>query len=158
MTTTPDVPRDESLSDEVLVERNDTYEVPTSDTPAGSSAPDPTQAPGSTATVPATPSPTERATSTATEPAASSATVATTPAAPEATPPAPAEPVYLRGPAPFAIVLGILGLVVAGVTLAAELTDVTIPWDNLGPWTVVAAGLLVLLVGAIGLRASRPQD
>ena len=81
-----------------------------------------------------------------------------TPAASEATPPAPAEPAYLRGPAPFAIVLGILGLVVAGVTLAAELTDVTIPWDNLGPWTVVAAGLLVLLVGAIGLRASRPQD
>ncbi len=158
MTTTPDVPRDESLTDEVLVERNDTHEVPTSDTPAASSAPDPTQAPGSTATEPATPTATEPATPTALEPATPSATVTATPAASEATPPAPAEPAYLRGPAPFAIVLGILGLVVAGVTLAAELTDVTVPWDDLGPWTVVAAGLLVLLVGAIGLRASRPQD
>ncbi len=150
MTTTPDVPRDDSLSDEVLGERNDAHEVSTSDTSPASSAPDPTQAPRSSATEPAT--------SSATEPATSSATVTATPAAPEATPPAPAEPAYLRGPAPFAIVLGLLGLVVAGVTLAAELTDVTVPWDDLGPWTVVAAGLLVLLVGAIGLRASRPQD
>ena len=149
MTTTPDVPRDESPSDEVLVGRNDT-EVPTSDTPAAPSAPDPTEAPGSTATEPDV--------STATEPHTSSAMVTATPATPEATPPVPTEQAYLRGPAPFAIVLGLLGLVVAGVTLAAELTDVTVPWDDLGPWTVVAAGLLVLLVGAIGLRASRPQD
>ena len=149
MTTTPDVPRDESPSDETIVERNDT-EVPTSDTAATSSAPDPTE--------PATSTATEPATSTATEPHTSSAMVTATPAAPEATPPVAAEPAYLRGPAPFAIVLGLLGLVVAGVTLAAELTDVNVPWDDLGPWTVVAAGLLVLLVGAIGLRASRPQD
>ena len=157
MTTTPDVPRDESPSDEVLVGRNDT-EVPTSDTPAAPSAPDPTEAPGSTATEPDVPTATEPATSSPTEPHTSPAMVTATPAAPEATPSAPAEPAYLRGPAPFAIVLGLLGLVVAGVTLAAELTDVTVPWDDLGPWTVVAAGLLVLLVGAIGLRASRPQD
>ena len=158
MTTTPDVPRDESPSDEVLVERNETHEVVTSDAPAPSSDPDPTEPTTSTATEPATPSSTEPATPSSTEPATSTATVTSTPAAPGTTPPAPAEAAYLRGPAPFAIVLGLLGLVVAGVTLAAELTDVTVPWDDLGPWTVVAAGLLVLLVGAIGLRASRPQD
>lgn len=72
--------------------------------------------------------------------------------------PAPAEPEYLRGPAPFALVLGLLGLVVAGSVLVGELTDVSLPWNDLGPWSVVAAGVLVLLVGAIGLRSSRTRD
>lgn len=71
--------------------------------------------------------------------------------------PAPEAP-YLRGPAPFAITLGLLGLVVAGATLLTELTDVTMPWTDLGPWSVVAAGLVVLIVGAIGLRGSRTRD
>ena len=63
-----------------------------------------------------------------------------------------------RGPAPFAIILGILGLVVAGAVLLGELTDVSLPWNDLGPWSVVAAGLVVLLVGAIGLRSSRSRS
>jgi hypothetical protein len=62
---------------------------------------------------------------------------------------------WLRGPAPFAVVLGLLGLLVAGAVLLTELTDVRFPWADLGPWTVVAAGLVVVLVGAIGLRSSR---
>ena len=71
---------------------------------------------------------------------------------------APADGPWLPGPAPFAIVLGVLGLLVAGATLLTELTDVRFPWADLGPWTVVAAGLVVVLVGAIGLRSSRrPQ-
>ena len=70
-------------------------------------------------------------------------------------PPTPPEPQYLSGPAPFALVLGLLGLLVAGSVLVNELTDVTLPWGDLGPWSVVAAGLVVLLVGAIGLRSSR---
>ena len=72
-------------------------------------------------------------------------------------PATPPEPLWLQGPAPFAIVLGILGLLVAGVTLLRELTDVTLPWTDLGPWSVVAAGLVVLVVGAIGLRSSRAR-
>ncbi|GAA4396418.1 hypothetical protein GCM10023168_00270 [Fodinibacter luteus] len=68
------------------------------------------------------------------------------------------EPTYLRGPAPFAVVLGILGLVIAGATLVAELTDLSVPWTDLGPWSVVAAGLVVLMVGATGLRGSRTRD
>ncbi len=64
---------------------------------------------------------------------------------------------WLKGPAPFALVLGLLGLVVAGATLLGELADVNVPWDDLGPWSVVAAGVVVLLVGAIGLRSSRAR-
>jgi len=74
------------------------------------------------------------------------------------TPWTPQERPYLRGPAPFAIVLGLLGLLVAGSVVLGELTDVTVRWDNLGPWTVVAAGVVVLVVGALGVRASRPRD
>lgn len=61
---------------------------------------------------------------------------------------------WLPGPAPFALVLGILGLVVAAGVLLADLTDLSVPWGDLGPWSVVAAGAVVVLVGAIGLRAS----
>ena len=70
----------------------------------------------------------------------------------------PPEQEWLKGPAPFALVLGLLGLVVAGATLLSELADVNVPWDDLGPWSVVAAGIVVLLVGAIGLRSSRARS
>jgi hypothetical protein len=53
---------------------------------------------------------------------------------------APPEQTYLRGPAPFAITLGLLGLVVAGATFLTEVTDVSLPWTDLG------------------LRGSRPRD
>ena len=77
-----------------------------------------------------------------------------------ATPAAPAlpEPGYLSGPAPFAVVLGILGLLFAAATFFFQVTDVTLPGTQLGPWTVVAVGLVVVLVGAIGLRGSRTRD
>ncbi|MBM6402004.1 hypothetical protein [Phycicoccus sonneratiae] len=74
---------------------------------------------------------------------------------PEQGPPAPR---YRSGPAPFALLLGILGLVTAGAVLVTELTDVDLPWNDLGPWTIVAGGALVLLVGLVGLRSSRAQD
>ena len=53
--------------------------------------------------------------------------------------------------------LGLLGLLVAGSTLIGELSDVNLPWNDMGPWSVVAAGLVVLIVGAIGLRSSRAR-
>ncbi|QIM21603.1 hypothetical protein G7075_11480 [Phycicoccus sp. HDW14] len=85
---------------------------------------------------------------------------ATTPAAPTATtaPAAPTGPRYRSGPAPFALLLGILGLLTAGAVLVTELTDVSVPWSDLGPWTIVGGGALVLLVGLVGLRSSRSQD
>lgn len=78
------------------------------------------------------------------------------PATPAAAP-APPPREYVRGPAPFAVVLGVLGLVVAAVTLFTEVVGVDVPWDELGPWSVVGAGLVVLVVGALGLRSSRDQ-
>jgi hypothetical protein len=102
-----------------------------------------------TRSLPTTPS----ATSAAGAVGATGATTATVTATPEAP-----EQEWLKGPAPFALVLGLLGLVVAGATLLSELADVNVPWDDLGPWSVVAAGLVVLLVGAIGLRSSRSRD
>lgn len=99
-------------------------------------------------------------TSTPTTGGASTATMTASAPAPAHTPAPPpvAEPQWIKGPAPFALVLGILGLLVAGSVLVGELTDVHLPWGGLGPWSVVAAGVVVLLVGAIGLRASRSRD
>ncbi|KAF0835284.1 hypothetical protein [Ornithinibacter aureus] len=95
---------------------------------------------------------------TATAPASSAATATPTATSPVPQAPALPEPTYLSGPAPFAVVLGLLGLLFAAATLFAQLTDVAVPWTDLGPWTVVAAGLLVVVVGAIGLRGSRTRD
>ena len=125
----PETRVDDSLADEVFVDDSRTAPLPTTAAPAATAA--------------ATGAPT--ATMTATAPA-----TASSPA-----PPTPPEPTYLSGPAPFALVLGLLGLLVAGSVLVNELTDISLPWGDLGPWSVVAAGLVVLLVGAIGLRSSR---
>ena len=72
--------------------------------------------------------------------------------------PGPVEPRWRRGPAPFALLLGILGLVTAGAVVVSEVADVSIPWSDLGPWTVVAGGVLVVLVGLLGLRGSRERE
>jgi hypothetical protein len=134
----PVVPTEATPADNVLDDSDRTEAIPT-----GSA----TQAAPTTSwsTPAAAPAAMGTATATATAPAPAPA-------------PAPAEPEYLRGPAPFALVLGLLGLVVAGSVLVGELTDVSLPWNDLGPWSVVAAGVLVLLVGAIGLRSSRTRD
>lgn len=70
----------------------------------------------------------------------------------------PEAPAYRRGPAPFGLFLGIVGLVVAFAVFLTEVTDVAVPWSDLGPWVVVGGGLLVVLVGVLGLRANRAQD
>lgn len=87
-----------------------------------------------------------------------SPTATTTTATATAEAPAPQGPRYRPGPAPFALLLGILGLVTAGLVLLTELTDVSVPWNDLGPWTIVGGGAVVLLVGLIGLRSSRDRD
>ena len=148
---TPDVPDrreapqnrpDDTLADEVFVDDGRTAALPTTAAPAD--------------TAPTDTAPTDTA------PAASSATTATLTAtapapasSPTSTPATPPEPQWIGGPAPFALVLGLLGLLVAGSVLVNELTDVSLPWGDLGPWSVVIAGVVVLLVGAIGLRSSR---
>ena len=114
---------------------------------------------GRTAALPTTSArATDTASATTTAIATAPAPASTPPSAPEPAPTDPPEPQWLTGPAPFALVLGLLGLLVAGTVLLTELTDWTLPWGDLGPWSVVAAGLVVLLVGAIGLRSSRSRD
>lgn len=138
LTQAEDTTHHDTLADEVFVDEAATRALPTTDataTPAAG-APAAASAP-STAIAPSTASPASTATTTSTE---------------------PPEQEWLKGPAPFALVLGLLGLVVAGVTLVSELADVNVPWDDLGPWSVVAAGIVVLLVGAIGLRSSRARS
>lgn len=85
-------------------------------------------------------------------------TTTTTPVAPDTGGATGTEPTYLRGPAPFPIVLGLLGLLTASGVILADATDLSVPWTDLGPWTVVLAGVVILIVGAIGLRSSRRQD
>jgi hypothetical protein len=130
-----DAPSDDTLHDDVFAD--------------GTHDPDSTSRtePRETTALPVTPSApgAGTATATATAPVATAGSGAT----------ASEDEPWLRGPAPFAIVLGLLGLLVAGAVLVTELTDVSFPWADLGPWTVVAAGLVVVLVGAIGLRSSR---
>ncbi|MFL6078597.1 MAG: hypothetical protein ACJ714_01580 [Ornithinibacter sp.] len=123
----------DSLADQMFPDDGRTTALPITDTPAAGSG---ATAAGDTLTA-----------------------TAAVPAAPRIPAPAsPPEPQWLTGPAPFALVLGLLGLLVAGSVLVGELTDITLPWGDLGPWSVVAAGLVVLLVGAIGLRSSRSRD
>lgn len=57
-----------------------------------------------------------------------------------------------RGPAPFAVLLGVACLVVAGVGLAVQVSDLTIDWAVAGPVTIVVGGLLLVVVGWLGLR------
>lgn len=178
MSTHDNTPHDDTLADEVFVERGETPTgaaggagaggpaVTGGPTVAGGPTDDTTQAlptASSGATSTASTAPAAPSTS-ATSGAAGSGSAAVATAAPAtggatasdpATSTAPAEQTWLRGPAPFPIVLGLLGLFVAGGVLLAELTDLSMPWNDLGPWTVVAAGVVVVLVGAIGLRSSR---
>ena len=72
-------------------------------------------------------------------------------------PPAPPAPVYRGGPAPFALVLGLLGLALAVGVLVGETTSLTVDWAVLGPWLVVAGGVVVAVVGVLGLRSSRDR-
>jgi hypothetical protein len=181
MNTHDNTPNDDTLADEVFVERDATR----TGADAAADEPTPTGEPptsASTQALPTTPSGSEAAAgagvgagASASAGAEASAGAPSTPGSSPGTAVATAAPAtgtaaasdsatpgtasteqqWLRGPAPFAIVLGLLGLFVAGAVLLAELTDLSMPWNDLGPWTVVAAGIVVVLVGAIGLRSSR---
>lgn len=145
--TTPDVPRDDSTRDDTVRDTTPSTAEPQRDALADEVFDDRTREVPTWATTPDAPG----TTATAVRPATGTATAA--PAAPAAPPRE-----YVKGPAPFAVVLGLLGLVVAAVTLFTEIVGLDIPWGDLGPWSVVGAGVLVLLVGGLGLRASRGQD
>ena len=59
------------------------------------------------------------------------------------------------GPRPGAIMLGLLCLLVAGYTMARQLTEWRLDLATAGPLTIGALGALLLLVGLAGLVARR---
>lgn len=85
---------------------------------------------------------------------AAAATPAVAPAAPAVT--APERP---RGPHAAAILLGVFAIAVAALAILRETTDLTVNWSQLGPGSVIVAGLLLLLIGVVGLtRRERGRE
>ena len=63
------------------------------------------------------------------------------------------------GPSWGTVALGLVCLAIAGGALFVELTDVVLDWSNVGPLTLVALGVLLVLVGlAALLRRSNDDD
>lgn len=62
---------------------------------------------------------------------------------------------HKTGPAPMAITLGTLGLVVAALTTLSFLTDLRIDWDVAAPVAIAATGLGILILGGLGMVLSR---
>jgi hypothetical protein len=59
------------------------------------------------------------------------------------------------GPHLPAILLGLACLLIAVVALAQELGNLTIDWGNVGPLGIVIAGAVLVVLGLVGLMASR---
>jgi hypothetical protein len=68
---------------------------------------------------------------------------------------AAAEPELVKGPYLAPVLLGVVCLLVAAAAFAQELADWTIDWGNVGPLGIVAAGALLVVLGALGLLSSR---
>ena len=82
---------------------------------------------------------------------ATSATAAPRGAGPYAAP----EPEPVKGPYLAPVILGLVCLLVAAAAFAQELADWSIDWGNVGPLGIVAAGALLVVLGALGLLSSR---
>jgi hypothetical protein len=61
----------------------------------------------------------------------------------------PARP---KGANASAIVLGVVALAFAALIIAIETMDLAVDWSRLGPGAIVGIGLLLVVLGAIGLR------
>ncbi len=68
--------------------------------------------------------------------------------------PAPSLP-RPTGPHAPAITLGVICLAIAGLVLAQELGALSVDWGNVGPLGIVAAGLVLVVLGIVGLLSSR---
>jgi len=72
-------------------------------------------------------------------------------------PPAPAQPAGAAAPArpsgpnAAAILLGLVCLVVAVLVILRETAHLSVNWAALGPGAVIAAGVLLLVIGVVGL-------
>jgi len=67
----------------------------------------------------------------------------------------PAAPEVVRGPYLAPIILGLVCLLVAAAAFAQEIANWTIDWGNVGPLGIVIAGVVLVLLGALGLVSSR---
>lgn len=74
--------------------------------------------------------------------------------------PAPRRLSRPTGPSWGTVALGLVCLAIAGGALFIELTDVVLDWGNVGPLTLVALGVLLVLVGLAALlgRSSDDED
>ena len=61
------------------------------------------------------------------------------------------KPARPRGPNAAPVVLGLVALVLAGLIIAKETMGLAVDWSRLGPGAIVAIGLLLVVLGAIGL-------
>ena len=68
------------------------------------------------------------------------------------------EPERLRGPSFGPVILGLVCLVIAGAVFAQEIGNWTIDWGNVGPLGIVAAGAVLVVLGAVGLATSRRRS
>ena len=80
------------------------------------------------------------------------------PAAPPAMQQPEQEPERLRGPSFGPVILGLVCLVIAGAVFAQEIGNWTIDWGNVGPLGIVAAGAVLVILGAVGLATSRRRS
>ena len=56
-----------------------------------------------------------------------------------------------KGPNASAIVVGLVGMVFAGLIIAKETMGVRVEWSRLGPGAIVGIGVVMVVIGAIGL-------
>lgn len=70
-----------------------------------------------------------------------------------AAPAAPAGPAseVPRGPHAAAILLGAFAIAVAALAILRETTHLTVNWSQLGPGSIIVAGVLLLVIGVVGL-------
>jgi hypothetical protein len=61
----------------------------------------------------------------------------------------PARP---KGPNASAIVLGLVAMAFAALIIAIETAGLAVDWSRLGPGAIVGIGLLLVVLGALGLR------
>ncbi|MEO8518273.1 MAG: hypothetical protein ABI438_03770 [Dermatophilaceae bacterium] len=61
------------------------------------------------------------------------------------------KPARPKGPNAAAVVLGLFAMVLGGLIIANETMGLHVDWSRLGPGGVVAIGLVLVVLGAIGL-------
>jgi hypothetical protein len=65
---------------------------------------------------------------------------------------------FISGPAPFPIIIGLVGLVIALTAIISRAADLAIDWGRAGPVTVVGAGLVLVALGLSGMRGGRRRS